>query len=328
MLHKIQRVTKNYIKSITIEPTILFYVVGSSILYGAQIETDLLIWKLCHIELGNSEEVCANLSLEVNEEVENDVQRELQAFETIGQWINSTPTLFLSFFMGSLSDKFGRKPLILFPLIGKCLYVALLYVNYRYSNKCNCELNCNVTLEGSLRHCQFSSSMSMQSTVSSVGCQCIIWGSILLEQMLVTNEVLFYSMPTLINAIIFYVITERGAILARMDGIEQTAMLLGVFLSPIIFQRFGYYGSFTFTLTLTVIAVLYLIFCTREKGSGNLKTFKFDLSKFCKGILKPVIELFQALSKKRPEGRRTLILIQVMNRFSLFHYTLDNDIRF
>ena len=121
----------DYIKSFTIEPIIVFNVLSMAVIFGAQIDTDLLIWKLCHIELGYPENTCANLSLEINEDAENDVQRKLQSFERVQQWIGSTPSLVYAFFTGALSDKFGRKPLMLLPIIGLCLAQALMLVNVK-----------------------------------------------------------------------------------------------------------------------------------------------------------------------------------------------------
>ena len=123
---------KTYLKSFTIEPILALKMLGVYILYGTQVETNLLIWKLCHFELGYSEKVCQNLSLETNEQVENLVQKRLQEFQTIGQWINSVPTLILSLFMGSISEKFGRKPLMIFPLVGSIFANISLYFNYRW----------------------------------------------------------------------------------------------------------------------------------------------------------------------------------------------------
>ena len=52
---------KNFLKSITLEPAIVSFILGLALILGAQIQTDLLIWKICHIELNNTEDACANL---------------------------------------------------------------------------------------------------------------------------------------------------------------------------------------------------------------------------------------------------------------------------
>ncbi len=128
---KVATSIKDYFKSFTIEPTVVFNILGLSILLGAQILTDLMIWKICNIELEYSEDICANLSLEINEDAENDVQRKLQEFQTTQQWIQSAPTFVYSFFMGSLTDKFGRKPAILLPLLGMCIATCLQFINVK-----------------------------------------------------------------------------------------------------------------------------------------------------------------------------------------------------
>jgi hypothetical protein len=35
---------------------------GWSIIFGAEITTNLLMWKICHLKLDYSSEICANLS--------------------------------------------------------------------------------------------------------------------------------------------------------------------------------------------------------------------------------------------------------------------------
>lgn len=122
---------KDYINSITIEPVILIYIFGVSTLDGAQVPTNLLIWKLCTKDLNYTEEICGNLSAEANEDVENEVQRKLANFEMISKWIRTTPTLVYAFVMGALSDKFGRKPLLMLPMIGTVIDGILQLINYQ-----------------------------------------------------------------------------------------------------------------------------------------------------------------------------------------------------
>jgi MFS family permease len=55
----------------------------------------------------------------------NDVQKEVQVlvnnFQMYGQWIATVPLTVFSIMAGALSDIYGRKPLILVPLIGYLL---------------------------------------------------------------------------------------------------------------------------------------------------------------------------------------------------------------
>ena len=52
----------NFIRSISIELTVLFYAIGCGILNGAAIETNLTIWKICRIEFNYSETICTNIT--------------------------------------------------------------------------------------------------------------------------------------------------------------------------------------------------------------------------------------------------------------------------
>lgn len=88
-------------------------------------------------------------------------------------------------------------------------------------------------------------------------CPCTIWDFMLLEPMsalkrvkiiLINNKVCFHSF-----------IEERAARLARIDGVECFGILVGVLASPLIFNRFGYFGSFGISVAFTFTGLLYLI---------------------------------------------------------------------
>ena len=70
MLKMLQQV-KKYFKSITLEPMVLIFAFGMATLSGAQVTTNLLLWKLCTKDLNYTQEVCGNLSADANEDAEN-----------------------------------------------------------------------------------------------------------------------------------------------------------------------------------------------------------------------------------------------------------------
>ncbi len=59
----------------------------------------------------------------------------------------------------------------------------------------------------------------------------------------------------------------------------------------------------------------------RENSAKKLSEIKWSPGKILKNMYKPVYELFVAITKKRPEGRRTLIIIQVICNSNL----VNND---
>ena len=53
---------KNVFKSITIEPVIFIFIWGNLILDGAEIQTNLMLYRACVNELGYNKTLCENLS--------------------------------------------------------------------------------------------------------------------------------------------------------------------------------------------------------------------------------------------------------------------------
>lgn len=120
------------LRKITLEPVIFLGYFALTLLSGAQIQTDLLMWKICTNDLNLTEEICHNLASEDNQDYEIEVQKRLQNFEMVNQWLNTAPTFIYSLFIGGLSDKFGRrKPLMLIPIFGQMINFVLYFINYR-----------------------------------------------------------------------------------------------------------------------------------------------------------------------------------------------------
>ena len=86
------------LKKITLEPTIFLLAFGCAIERGAQFTTNLLIEKTCHNELNYTKETCANFSNEgFEEDIKVEVQKEVNNFLMVSQWIGQTPALVYSF---------------------------------------------------------------------------------------------------------------------------------------------------------------------------------------------------------------------------------------
>ena len=62
------------LKSITVEPVIFFFLLGMFILNGAQVPTNILVYKVCHYEMNFTESICENLGDEANKDIEQEVR--------------------------------------------------------------------------------------------------------------------------------------------------------------------------------------------------------------------------------------------------------------
>ena len=62
------------LKNVTVEPVIFFFLLGMFTLYGAQVPTNILIYKVCRFEMNHTDAICENLGDEENKEIEQEVK--------------------------------------------------------------------------------------------------------------------------------------------------------------------------------------------------------------------------------------------------------------
>ena len=120
------------LKWITLEPAIFLLICGQNLVKGSNLQIDLLIWKICRIELNYPEDVCANITNDGFEDINNEVQKRANNFLMISQWLGGAPPIIYLFFAGALIDKFGCKPFFLFSLTGLLLKVTFELINYAF----------------------------------------------------------------------------------------------------------------------------------------------------------------------------------------------------
>merc|ERR1719433_1358622 len=64
-----------FLKWISLEPAIFLLVCGQYLVTGSNLQVDLLIWKICRLQLNYTEEVCANLTNDGFEDINDKVQK-------------------------------------------------------------------------------------------------------------------------------------------------------------------------------------------------------------------------------------------------------------
>ena len=70
-------------KCVTLEPVIFLFGFGWSILNSSKVHTNLLMWKICHLEFGHNETICTDLTNESYKNVMEQVQIRLNNFEMV-----------------------------------------------------------------------------------------------------------------------------------------------------------------------------------------------------------------------------------------------------
>lgn len=117
-------------RSISLEPVIFLYIVGVFLDRGAEVKTQLMLWKICRFEFGYNDTVCEDLDSEANDDLQSEVQTRANDLLLVSQWIGGVPVILYSLFVGALSDDFGRKPFVFFPILGMLLVSVCDIINW------------------------------------------------------------------------------------------------------------------------------------------------------------------------------------------------------
>jgi PCFT/HCP family folate transporter-like MFS transporter 1/3 len=264
-------------KSISIEPVLFVNVFGISIVMGAQISTNLLIWKICHLELNYPEEICGNLTDDAYKDVEEIVQADVNNFQMKSQWISSVPIIFFSIIAGALSDEFGRKPLLIFPIFGNLVSKIAGLLNYAFIRDLPLEF----------------------FYVENIGA---FFGGYAVYYLGVYSFVTNITKPK-----------DRAHRLARLDGMEILGSVAGTLLSPLILEKLGYYGNYGISSIMIGISLVYLVLFVKEPIKRKLANGEKNnpaKSLLYNAIVTPLQGMKLLITKKRKNLLKVLILLQ------------------
>ena len=96
------------------------------------IKSNLIIFRTCYLTLGYSKAECALLGSQNPDDQTANLEKVVQPFAAVTGMMNTVVEGFCSsivcLFVGPWSDRFGRKPIIVAPLIGKVV-IGDLYIN-------------------------------------------------------------------------------------------------------------------------------------------------------------------------------------------------------
>ena len=113
------------LSSVVLEPVafLLMMFVGLIMLTSQE----LYLMKACKVNLNYTEAECDNIN--DHSEVQIATQRYVSQIQAYNGALQSVPGIILAFFTGPLSDRFGRKPLIVFSLFGYLILSVVFLLN-------------------------------------------------------------------------------------------------------------------------------------------------------------------------------------------------------
>ena len=144
------------------------------------------------------------------------------------QWIASVPCIAFSIIAGALSDVFGRKPLMLYPLVGYFLASFINIINYAFIDTLPLEF------------------FYLNKISSFFGGYAIFTLGVYVYGTTVTKP------------------EERTYRFLRFDGMFTLSNITGTLVSPYIFDYMGYYGNYILSSAFYALAIIYLIFFVKE----------------------------------------------------------------
>ena len=284
MIKNLSKGISETLQTITIEPVIFLFSLGTFILSGAQIPTNILIYKICYIELNHTKDTCEHLGDDSNELIQEEVQVLTNNFQMNAQWITSIPGILFSLYAGPLSDKFGRKPLLMFPIVGYFFSAIGGIINYMFLETLPLEFFYIETLPA-------------------------FFGGLVVYYLGMYGYGASVSEPE-----------ERAHRIARLDGTETLATIAGTLLSPLVNQYLGPIGNYGLFGGFTLLSAIYLKICVREPIK-NKSEKKLELEEhhprsssgvFYTTLVMPLMDMKALLLKPRKRILTILILIQLI----------------
>ncbi|XP_036336698.1 proton-coupled folate transporter isoform X2 [Rhagoletis pomonella] len=278
-------------KKISVEPTMFLYMFAFMI--TSVVEQDFFVQKACRVNNNFSDEICSNIKADENAYYKKEVQITTAKFLQIESIAAHVFPIILALFLGSFSDRRGRKFPLLMGLTGKFIYSVMIVVNARMKT-------------WPLEYVIYTATLPSALTGADVAifASCFAYIS---------------DKSTLKNR------TLRVTIL---DVVYLSAMPTGVALGSYLFYNVfnqSYADMFTLNATLLALSIIYTIFALKWQTTPKQRSLRelgwcgFFPDFFDKEHVK---ESFNVLVKPRAGHRRPFLIILLI---SMALYTFQRD---
>ncbi|XP_065361842.1 probable peptidoglycan muropeptide transporter SLC46 [Calliphora vicina] len=276
-------------RKISVEPSLFLYMFA--FMNTSVVEHDFYLQKACRVNNNFTAEICEHIKDSENSEYKKLVQITTARFY---QWESLAAHLFpiiLALFLGSFSDRRGRKFPLLMGLCGKFFYAVMLAVNAKMKTWPLEMVIYTATLPSALTGAELAIFFSCFAYISDIS--------------------------TLRNRTMRVTILEVCYLSAMPTGVA-----LGSYLFYNHFNR-SYANMFALNASLLAASIIYSLIALKWQTTPEQRPLR---EVGCCGLLpdffdkKHIIDSFAVLGKKRPGPRRSfLILLLISMAFYTFH---------
>lgn len=124
-------INEKWYRKITVEPTMFLYMLAFQL--TSVIEQALFINKACRVNHNYTAEICDNLTK--YDDIKTEVQLTVSLFHQWNNIAGHVVPIIIALFLGSWSDRRGRKLPLLLGLTGKLIYSISIIFNVYNGNK-------------------------------------------------------------------------------------------------------------------------------------------------------------------------------------------------
>lgn len=266
-----------FCRNITVEPILACYIIPA-VLSGIGTQ-NLNLEKACSVNLNYSDEVCSALARRDTANYTSEDQNVQLVVANMNVWkfaMQSGVPIFLNLFLGSWTDRHGRKLCMILPIFGECITSAaqMLTVYYRH--------------------------WSIEITGFIEGIFVSITGGPMTMNMAVFSYIADITTEEM-----------RTVRVGFINVFSTVGIPIGSALSGILYLRTGYYGVFGITSGLFGIGVLYAIIRIKNVIPESAQSQREMTC--CEDLfdVRHVVDTFKVTFKKR-EGQKRLKIILLM----------------
>ncbi|XP_044262868.1 uncharacterized protein LOC123010223 isoform X2 [Tribolium madens] len=269
-------------ENITVEPMLACYIIPS--VFASLATQNLNLEKACRVNLGYSTEVCDALSIRDTANYTKEEQAVQQLVASMGVWktmLQSALPAFLIMFVGSWSDRWGqRKPCMLLPIVGElCTVLGLMVCTFFF-------------YELPMEAAGFIEGLFPALTGG--------WFTMFMGVFSYIADVTTLEMRTLRIGIV--------------NVFCSLGVPIGLALSGVLYKKIGFYGVFSVSAVMYVMALYYGITRFKEAKKVDVPTLENKPCAFLRDFfdVRHLWETFRVAFKEGENNRRKKVMLLML----------------